>query len=253
MTNRVLKSPIKKFNEHLTEEQAAAKKVINSKTLTVLSGRAGTGKTHLAVCYALEQLNLFKVKQSDIERIVVTRATVMRKDHNVGFLPGDIQEKFNPWLQPIYDNMVQFLDKGKEELESLMKDNRVEIVPLSFVQGRTFLNSIIIVDEAQNLDDFEIEMLFTRIGKGSKMIFCGDLRQRIIEGKSGLEALMTTANILDKCAVLTLTQNFRDPIVDELLLTYEEIVHNEKSRKNQDRAANSVRVLPQLRTELSAI
>jgi phosphate starvation-inducible PhoH-like protein len=147
MANRVLKSPIKKFNEHLTEEQAAAKKVINSKTLTVLSGRAGTGKTHLAVCYALEQLNLFKVKQSDIERIVVTRATVMRKDHNVGFLPGDIQEKFNPWLQPIYDNMLQFLDKGKEELESLMKDSKIEIVPLSFLQGRTFLNSIIIVDK----------------------------------------------------------------------------------------------------------
>jgi phosphate starvation-inducible PhoH-like protein len=253
MTNRVLKSPIKKFNEHLTEEQAAAKKVINSKTLTVLSGRAGTGKTHLAVCYALEQLNLFKVKQSDIQRIVITRATVMRKDHNVGFLPGDIQEKFNPWLQPIYDNMLQFLDKGKEELESLMKDNTIEIVPLSFLQGRTFLNSIIIVDEAENLDDFEIEMLFTRIGKGSKMIFCGDLRQRIIEGKSGIEALIMAAEQLDRCAVITLTENFRDPIVDELLLTYEEIVHNEKSRKNQDRTSLSIRVLPQLRPELSAI
>ena len=235
MGNRVLKSPIKKFNEHLTEEQAAAKKVINSKTLTILNGRAGTGKTHLAVCYALEQLNLFKVKQSDIQRIVITRATVMRKDHNNGFLPGDIQEKFNPWLQPIYDNMLQFLDHGKEDLDNLMKDSTVEIVPLSFLQGRTFVNSIIIVDEAQNLDEFEIEMLFTRIGKGSKMVLCGDLRQRIIEGRSGLEYLIRTAEELDRCAVITLNTNFRDPIVDELLLTYEKMVTDGKHKQNQER------------------
>lgn len=235
MGNRVLKSPIKKFNEHLTVEQAAAKKTIASKTLSVINGRAGTGKTHLAVCYALEQLNLFKVKQSDVSRVVITRATVMRREHNNGFLPGDMQEKFAPWLQPIYDNMLQFLEKGKEELESLMRDGTVEIVPLSFVQGRTFVNSIIIVDECQNLDDFEVEMLFSRIGKGSKMIFCGDLRQRIIEGRSGLEALLTIANISDKCAVIPLTENFRDPIVDELLNYYEEMVWNEKERENKRR------------------
>lgn len=245
MGNRTLKSPIKKFNEHLTEEQAAAKKVINSKTLTILNGRAGTGKTHLAVCYALEQLNLFKVKQSDIQRIVITRATVMRRDHNNGFLPGDIQEKFNPWLQPIYDNMLQFLDHGKEDLDALMKDSTVEIVPLSFLQGRTFVNSIIIVDEAQNLDDFEIEMLFTRIGKGSKMVLCGDLRQRIIEGKSGLETLILTAERLTECAVVTLTVNFRDPIVDKLLLTYEEIANNERDRKNKERYTPRIGVFPE--------
>ena len=221
-----LKTPIKKFSEHLTPEQHDAKKVIDAHTVTILDGRAGTGKTHLAVCYALEQLALNKIKASDLDKIVITRATVMRKDHNNGFLPGDIQEKFNPWLQPIYDNMLQFFEGGKTEIENKINDGTIEIVPLCFLQGRTFLNSIIIVDEAQQLIDLEVEMLFTRIGKGSKMIFCGDIRQKIIDGKSGLEALTYVAKQSDQIVYISLTNNFRDPIVDHLLELYNQYVWN---------------------------
>ena len=228
-----LKTPIKKFSEHLTPEQHDAKKVIDAHALTILDGRAGTGKTHLAVCYALEQLALNKIKSSDLNKIVITRATVMRKDHNNGFLPGDIQEKFNPWLQPIYDNMLQFFEGGKVEIENKINDGTIEIVPLCFLQGRTFLNSIIIVDEVQNLQDFEVEMLFTRIGKGSKMILCGDMRQRIIDGKSGLEALTYISSQTNSIGRATLTTNFRDPIVDELLGLYDTYVWNYENKTNR--------------------
>ena len=224
-----LKTPIKKFSEHLTPEQHDAKKVIDAHALTIIDGRAGTGKTHLAVCYALEQLALNKIKASDLNKIVITRATVMRKDHNNGFLPGDIQEKFNPWLQPIYDNMLQFFEGGKVEIENKINDGIIEIVPLCFLQGRTFLNTVIIVDEAQQLIDLEVEMLFTRIGKGSKMIFCGDIRQKIIDGKSGLEALTYVAKQSNQIGYISLTNNFRDPIVDHLLELYNQYVWNNEN------------------------
>lgn len=230
-----LKSPIKMFNEHLTEEQHEAKKTIDKHTLTMLNGRAGCGKTHLAVCYAMEQLALHKKKVSDVERVVITRATVMLKEHNNGFLPGDIQEKFDPWLQPIYDNMFQFLPKGEEDLKLLQDKKTVEIVPLSYVQGRTFSNAVIIVDEAQNLTDQEIEMLFTRIGVGSKMILCGDMRQQLVEGKSGLEALQYMATKSERVARVTLLNNYRHPIVIELLDLYEEYRFNERESEKESK------------------
>lgn len=233
MSERKLKTPIKKFSEHLTPEQHEAKKIIDSHALTILDGRAGTGKTHLAVCYALEQLALHKIKSSDLSKIVITRATVMLKDHNNGFLPGDIQEKFNPWLQPIYDNMMMFFEGGKNELENKLNDGTIEIVPLCFLQGRTFLNSIIIIDESQNLSDLEVEMLFTRLGKGSKMIFCGDLRQKITSTKSGLEALTYIAKQSTQVGYMTFTNNFRDPIVDHLLELYSQYVWNNESKTNK--------------------
>ena len=229
MAEKKLKTPIKKYSEHLTPEQNEAKKIIDSHALTIIDGRAGTGKTHLAVCYALEQLALNKIKSSDLSKVIITRATVMLKDHNNGFLPGDIQEKFNPWLQPIYDNMLPFFERGKIELEEKLNNGTIEIVPLCFLQGRTFLNSVIIVDECMNLTDREVEMLFTRIGKGSKMILCGDLRQQISQGKSGLKALIYVARQSKNIGHVTLNTNFRDPIVDELLSLYNTYVWNYES------------------------
>lgn len=218
------KSPIKLYNEHLTEEQSQAKRIVNDNTVSIINGQAGTGKTHLAVCYALEQLDL-----KNISKIIITRATVMMKNHDNGFLPGDIKEKFNPWLQPIYDNMLEFMTQ--EILDGKLKKGVIEIVPLAYVQGRTFKDAAVIVDECQNLNDSEVEMLFSRIGRGSKMIFCGDLRQQIIAGKSGLQALLKISSISNKVTTITLTENFRDPIVQELLELYEKIVWNDRREK----------------------
>lgn len=124
--------------------------------------------------------------------------------------------------------MMMFFEGGKTELENKLNDGTIEIVPLCFLQGRTFLDAVIIVDEASNLSDLEVEMLFTRIGKGSKMVFCGDLRQKIINGKSGLEALTYIAKQTDQIGYMTLTNNFRDPIVDLLLSLYDQYVWNKQ-------------------------
>lgn len=229
-----LKSPIKKFNEHLTEEQHVAKKLIAKHTLSILEGKAGSGKTYLGVCYALEQLALSKKKLAEVDKIVITRATVMLKDHNNGFLPGDMKEKFDPWLQPIYDNINEFIDNSAE-LDKMYDDGTVEIVPLAYVQGRTFKNAVIIVDECQNLTNTEIEMLFTRIGRGSKMILCGDLRQQLVEGKSGLEALQYMNTKSDNVVRIKLENNYRDPIVLELLDLYEEFIWKKEDKKNGEK------------------
>lgn len=221
---RKLKSPIGKFNDGLAEDQQLAKKLIDTHALTILNGKAGTGKTFVAVCYALEKLAHTKLRQAEVNKIVITRATASLKAHNNGFLPGDIQEKFDPWLRPIYDNILRF--ESQETFDKMQKEDIIEIVPLMYVQGRTFENAVVIVDEAQNLGDFEIEMLFTRIGKGTKMILAGDLRQQLIEGKSGLESLNYIASKSEHVAKATLTTNFRAPIVEELLRLYEEYVWN---------------------------
>jgi len=115
----------------------------------------------------------------------------------------------------------------------MLNDGVIEIVPLSFLQGRTFINAVIIVDETQNLDNVEIEMLFTRIGKGSKMVMCGDLRQRIIGGKSGLASLTYIAERSARVSHITLTTNFRDPIVEELLELYDTFIWNYDNKTNK--------------------
>merc|ERR1711966_578558 len=103
-------------------------------------------------------------------KIVITRPTVSKED--IGFLPGDLREKMDPWVQPIYQNMYALYNK--EKIEKCIEDGKIEIVPVSFMRGRTFLDSCVIVDEAQNVTHNQMEMIVTRIGLRSKMIICGD-------------------------------------------------------------------------------
>ena len=135
---RVIKNPIK-FKIQLNEEQKLAKEEILNNTLTLLAGSAGSGKTLLAVQVALDGLI-----RRHYEKIIITRPTVSKEE--IGFLPGDLREKMDPWIQPIYQNMYALYDK--EKVEKLIEDGKIEIVPLAFMRGRTFLDSCIIVDEA---------------------------------------------------------------------------------------------------------
>ena len=157
---RIPKNPIK-FKLQLNEEQKLAKAKILDNTVTLLAGQAGSGKTLLACNIALD--GLFR-RQYD--KVIITRPTVSKEE--IGFLPGDLREKMDPWVQPIYQNMFLLYDKVK--IEKFIKDGKIEIVPVSFMRGRTFLDSIIIVDEAQNVTHDQMEMIATRIGKRSKMI-----------------------------------------------------------------------------------
>ena len=211
---RIIKNPIK-FKIPLNEEQKVAKDRILTNTITLLAGKAGSGKTLLACQIALD--GLFR---RHFEKVIITRPTVSKEV--IGFLPGDLHQKMDPWVQPIYQNM--YLLYGKDKIDPFIQSGQIEIVPVSFMRGRTFLDSCIIVDEAQNVTNEQMEMIVTRVGLRSRMIICGDDGQVDLKNKSdsGFRFLYTASKkIKDLCAI-SLKTNHRHPIVEDLVSYYEE-------------------------------
>ena len=217
------KGPIK-FHLQLNEEQKAAKEVILSSTITLLAGKAGSGKTLLACQAALD--GLFS-RQYD--KIVITRPTVSKEE--IGFLPGDLHQKMDPWVQPIYQNMYALY--GKDRIQPYIEKGDIEIVPLSFMRGRTFCRHAVLVDEAQNVTMEQMEMIVTRLGVGSKMIICGDDGQVDLKNKgdSGFKFLYSAAKRIKGLSAVTLIKNHRDPIVDDLIDLYEEELAKRSGKK----------------------
>ena len=208
------KSPIK-FKTELNPEQKEAKAKILQHTVTLLAGSAGSGKTFLACQIALEKLFM-----KEAEKVIITRPTVSKEE--IGFLPGDLREKMDPWVQPIYQNMYALYDKVK--VEQLISNGQIEIVPVSFMRGRTFLDSVVIVDEAQNVTHEQMEMIVTRLGLRSKMIICGDDHQVDLKRKadSGFRFLYSAARKVKNMCAISLKTNHRDPIVEDLINLYDE-------------------------------
>lgn len=172
MTDNISKKPPKgnvRFSISLSEEQKAAKSEILKHPFNFIVGKAGSGKTLLAVQIALD--SFFK---RNVNKIVITRPTVSNEDN--GFLPGSLEEKMEPWLVPIKSNMRKVYNKPAI-LDKMMVDENIELVSLSHFRGRTFDNSIVIVDEFQNLTKQQLLMVLGRVGKGSTMILCGDRQQ----------------------------------------------------------------------------
>jgi len=157
------------FSITLSEEQKAAKSNVLSHPFNFILGKAGSGKTLLAVQIALDQY--FK---REIDKIIITRPTVTTEDN--GFLPGSEAEKMEPWLVPIRDNMRKAYNKP-QILEKMEAEDQIELVSLAHFRGRTFENSICIVDEFQNLTKQQLRMVLSRLGKESTMILCGDTQQ----------------------------------------------------------------------------
>ena len=215
---RVPKNPIK-FQLSLNEEQKEAKRLIVENAITVIKGKAGSGKTLVACQAALDMLFT-----RQIDSIVITRPTVSKED--IGFLPGSLAEKMDPWVSPIYANMYNLYRRDK--IDQIIADNFVEIVPLSFMRGRTFLNSFIIVDEAQNVTNEQMEMILSRIGINSKMVICGDLRQNDLKvrSSSGFDFLCKLEGKVNSFNVIELLKNHRHSIVDEILREYNDVLEN---------------------------
>ena len=208
------KNPIK-FKLNLNEEQKDAKSKILNNTITLLAGAAGSGKTLLACQIALDKLFM-----KEVDKVIITRPTVSKEE--IGFLPGDLREKMDPWVQPIYQNMYLLYDKDK--VEKHIQAGDIEIVPLSFMRGRTFVNNFVIVDEAQNVTHEQMHMIVTRIGLNSKMIICGDDAQVDLKKRSdsGFKFLYKAASKIKKLEAITLKTNHRDPIVEDLLRYYDD-------------------------------
>ena len=211
---KIVKNPIK-FKVQLNEEQKEAKQKILDSTITLLAGQAGSGKTLLACQVALDGL-LRRV----YEKIIITRPTVSKEE--IGFLPGDLREKMDPWVQPIYQNFFTLYDKTK--VEKLIEDGKIEIVPVSFMRGRTFLDSCVIVDEAQNVTHDQMEMITTRLGLRSKMMICGDGFQIDLKKKadSGFKYLYKASRKIKNLEAITLNSNHRNEIVEDLRNYYED-------------------------------
>ena len=207
------KNPIK-FKLQLTEEQKRGKAIILENKITVVTGKAGSSKTFLCCNVALD---LLFTKQ--IEKIVIMRPMVGTED--IGHLPGDINDKMQPWMTPIIENMYDLYDKTKIEKEIV--EGRIRILPLQFTQGVTFRNSAVIVDEAQNCTKEQLKMILTRTGIDSKMMIAGDPQQIQIRRKSdsGLSKLIDVAERIDKLALVHLTSNYRDPIVEQIIDEYD--------------------------------
>ena len=209
------KGPVK-FHLTLNEEQKAAKADILNNTVTLLKGQAGSGKTLLACQIALD---MFFTRQ--VEKIIITRPVVAAAD-DIGYLPGGLKEKMDPWLAPIYANLYMLYNK--ETVDKMVESQDIEILPFAFVRGRTFVNAVVIVDEAQNVNGNQTEMIVGRLGLNSKMIFCGDTSQIDLRNKkeSGIDFFKTLEARVTGVKVITLLKNHRHPIVPEILNVYKE-------------------------------
>jgi len=206
------KNPIT-FKITLNEEQKEAKQIILDHPVTLLKGMAGSGKTLVACQVALDLMF-----RKDIERIIITRPTVAKEE--IGFLPGDLKEKMDPWLAPIYANLHMLYDKTK--IEKMVADGQIEIVPFAFMRGRTFPDAVVIVDECQNITHGQTEMILGRLGKGGKMIFCGDITQTDLKQKkdSGIGFFTRLEAEIKGVKVITLKTNHRHEIVEPILKLY---------------------------------
>lgn len=171
-----------------TDNQKKYLNAMSSSTIILGTGPAGVGKTYLAAGFAAQEL-----LEKRIDHIVVTRPAI-EVGERMGFLPGEIEEKFDPYLQPFKDVFYRRL--GKSQTEALIKAGHIEAAPLGFMRGRTFRNAIVILDEAQNTTPEQMKMFLTRIGEGSTLIINGDIRQSDLHGANGLEdALYRLKNI----------------------------------------------------------
>lgn len=158
--------------------QAAYIKAIDENDLVFGIGPAGTGKTFIAVAYAVEQIERHKgthtKKNSPFERLIITRPAVDAGE-SLGFLPGDMTEKVDPYMRPIYDSLYKTM--GPERAEKALSEFIIEVAPIAFMRGRTLENAVIILDEAQNTTRMQMKMFLTRIGDNAKVIVNGDMSQ----------------------------------------------------------------------------
>jgi len=209
-----IKNPIK-FNISLNEEQKTAKQHILANTITVLRGQAGSGKSLVAAQVALDML--FK---KEVEKIIIARPTVTAGE-DIGFLPGSKEDKLAPFTAPVFDNMYRLYNK--EKIDKCVQDGLIEIIPLGFIRGRNFTNSLIILDEGQNVTNSQMQLVLTRMCYGSKIIICGDNHQIDLKNKaeSGFDIICKHMKDIEGFAVVTLKTNHRHPIVEEIIKVYD--------------------------------
>nr|WP_294583744.1 PhoH family protein [uncultured Anaerotignum sp.] len=200
--------------------------LMKNNTVVFGIGPAGTGKTYLAMAMAITAF-----KNNEVNRIILTRPAI-EAGEKLGFLPGDLQQKVDPYLRPLYDALYEIM--GVENFTKNMEKGLIEVAPLAYMRGRTLDNAYIVLDEAQNTTPEQMKMFLTRIGYGSKAVITGDLTQiDLAEGKrSGLLEATKILSGIEGIGMITLTNKdvVRHPLVQKIILAYEKF----ESRKRSD-------------------
>lgn len=210
-----------------THGQKAYVNAIDKSMIVFGVGPAGTGKTYLAMAKAITAF-----KNGEVNRIILTRPAI-EAGEKLGFLPGDLQSKVDPYLRPLYDALYQIM--GAESFQKNMEKGLIEVAPLAYMRGRTLDNAFIILDEAQNTTPAQMKMFLTRIGFGSKAVITGDATQKDLApgSPSGLDVALKVLKKVDEIGICELTSLdvVRHPVVQKIVKAYEDY-----EKKNKDRS-----------------
>ena len=224
--NLSLKTTLKHINPR-TATQSQFIEAMNTHDMVFGMGPAGTGKTYLAVAKAVNEMLANRV-----DKIILTRPAV-EAGENLGFLPGDLKEKIDPYLRPLYDALYEMLPH--DVVGKKIANGEIEIAPLAYMRGRTLTHAMIILDEAQNTTPMQMKMFLTRLGEGSRMVINGDLTQTDLPhgGVSGLAEAERILKKVPEIAFVEFTNKdvVRHGLVSKIVLAYEQ----EKAKENANR------------------
>ena len=224
--NQTLKTTLKHINPR-TATQSQFIEAMNTHDMVFGMGPAGTGKTYLAVAKAVDEM-----LSNRVEKIILTRPAV-EAGENLGFLPGDLKEKIDPYLRPLYDALYEMLPR--DVVGKKIANGEIEIAPLAYMRGRTLTHAMIILDEAQNTTPMQMKMFLTRLGEGSRMVINGDLTQTDLPrgGVSGLAEAERILKNVPEIAFVEFTNKdvVRHGLVSKIVLAYEQ----EKAKENAHR------------------
>jgi phosphate starvation-inducible protein PhoH and related proteins len=220
--NNLIATPLKKIAPR-TPAQKEYVDQLRKNTISFATGPAGTGKTYLATAMAVE-----KLMKKEVEKIVLTRP-IVEAGENLGFLPGTLEEKIDPYLRPFFDAINEMI--GAEKVHKLIEQSVIEIAPLAYMRGRTIKNSFMLLDEAQNTTAMQMKMFLTRLGENSQMVITGDLSQTDLPRKeiSGLRDAVERLENIDDITIIKFKASdvIRHELVSKIVRAYDK----EQSRK----------------------